>query len=64
MHAVVAEQMGVGFHAAEVVDGDRNHVRAAAFDDGAEHEAPDAAKSIDGDLDGHDLISPKKMDVM
>ena len=57
VHAVVAEQVGVRLDAAEVVDGDGHDVLGAAFDDGAQYEATDAPESVDGDLDGHDVVS-------
>ena len=53
MHTVISEQMRVGLHAAEVVDGDRNDVLAPAFHDRAQHEAPDPTKPIDRDLHWH-----------
>ena len=53
MHAVISEQMRVGLHAAEVVDGDRNDIVAPAFDDRAQHEAPNPPKPVDRDLHCH-----------
>ena len=53
MHAVVAEQMGVGLHRAEVVDRHHVDVLAAGFEDRADDVAADAAKSVDGNSDGH-----------
>ena len=57
MHAVVAQQMGVRLDAAEVVDGDDLDIRPPALDDGAQHQAPDAAKPVDENLDGHGVFS-------
>src|SRR6185312_9476956 len=53
MHAVVAEQMGVGLDRAEVVDADHLDIVAAGFRDGTQHVAADAAKSIDSYPDSH-----------
>ena len=57
MHAVEAQQMGVGLDRAEIVDGDHVDVLAAGFVDGAHDVAADAAKSVDGNSDGH-VFSP------
>src|SRR5690606_32012827 len=54
VHAVIAEQVGVGFDRAEVVGGNDLDVGAAAFDDGAQDIAADAAKAIDCDANSHD----------
>ena len=53
MHAVVAQQMRIGLDRAEIVDGDDVDVLAAGFMDGAQDVAADAAKSVDGNSDGH-----------
>ena len=53
VHAVIAEQMRVGLDRAEVVDGDDVDVLAAGFVDRAQDVAADAAKSVDGNSDGH-----------
>ena len=53
VHAVISEQMGIGFHAAEVVDGDRNDILPPAFDDRAQHEAPNPTEPVDRDLHWH-----------
>ncbi|MHC2730800.1 hypothetical protein ACVIEO_004309 [Rhizobium leguminosarum] len=50
---VVAQQVGVGFNRAEIVDGDDFDVGAAGFDDGAKDVAADAAETVDGNLDCH-----------
>ena len=44
MHAVVAQQMGVGLDRAEIVDADDFDVLAAALGDGAQDVAADAAE--------------------
>ncbi len=46
---VVAQQMGVGLDRAQIVDGDDLDVVAAAFQDGAQHQAADAPESVDRD---------------
>ena len=56
MHAVIAEQMGIGFHAAEVVDGDRFDIRAPALHQRAQNQATDAAKPVDRYLDRHKIF--------
>ena len=53
VHAVVAQQMRVGFDRAEIVDADHLDVLAAGFGDGAQDVAADAAKSVDGDPNCH-----------
>ena len=53
VHAVEAQQVGVGLDRAEIVDGNDFDIVAAAFDDGAEDVAADAAKTIDCDADCH-----------
>ncbi len=53
MHGVVAEEMRVGFDRAEIVEAQDLDVLAAAFDDGAQDQAADAAETIDGDFDCH-----------
>jgi len=45
--------MRVRLGASEVVDQDELHVVAAAFDGGAQDEAPDAPEPVDRDLHGH-----------
>jgi hypothetical protein len=45
--------MRIGLDRAEVVDGDDFDVGAAGFDDGAEHVAADAAKTVDGNFHSH-----------
>ena len=57
VHAVVAQQMRIGLDRAEIVDGDHVDVLAARFVDGAQDVAADAAKSVDGNSDGHFDIS-------
>ena len=57
MHRVKPQQMGIGFDRAKIVDGDHFNVPAAGFDDGAQHIAADAAKTIDGNFNCHvDLL--------
>ena len=56
MHAVIAEQMGVCFHAAEIVDRDRHDIGATAFDDRAQYEATNAPEPVDGYFDGHEAV--------
>ena len=58
VHAVEAQEMGVGLHGAEIVDRHDLDVRALGLIDRAQHVAADAAKPIDRDLDCHKR-SPK-----
>ena len=53
MHAVEAEQVGIGLDRAEIVDGHDLDIGTAGFDDGAQDIAADAAKTVDGDADCH-----------
>ena len=53
MNAVIPEQMRVGLDRPEIVDGNDVDVLAAGFIDGAHDIAADAAKSVDGNSDGH-----------
>ncbi len=53
VHAVEADEMGVGLDRAEIVDGDHLDVGAARLDDGAQDVAPDAPETVDRDLDRH-----------
>ena len=57
MDRIKAQQVGVGLNRAKVVDGDDLNVGAPRFNDGAQNVAADAAKSIDGYLDGHGVPS-------
>ena len=59
MHAVKAQKVGVGLDRPEIVDGDDFDILAAALDDGAQHIAPNAAKSIDRDLHCHVTYPPE-----
>jgi hypothetical protein len=55
MHAVVAQQVGVGLDRAEIVDGHDVDVLAAGLIDGADDVAADAAKAIDGNSYSHEF---------
>ena len=48
MHAVVAQEVGVGLGAAEVIDGNRRYIVAPALDEGAQDETSDPAEAVDG----------------
>ena len=56
MHAVEAQQVGVGLDRAEIVDADHLDILAAGLGDGAQDVAADAAKTVNRDPDGH--VSP------
>ena len=50
---VIANEMRIGLDRAEVVDGNDFDVGAAGLDDGAQHVAADAAKTVDGNFHSH-----------
>ncbi len=53
VHGIVAQQVGVGLDRAEVVDADDFDILAAAFGDGAQDVAADAAEPVNGNTNGH-----------
>ena len=53
MHAVIAQQMGVGFDRPQIVDGDDLDVVALGLDDGAQDQAADAAEAVDCNSNSH-----------
>ena len=53
--AVEAQEVGVGLHRTQIVDGDDLDVLAARFQNRAQHEPPDAAEAIDRYLGNHRL---------
>ena len=53
MHAVEAQQMGVGLDRAEIVDGDDLDVLASGFEDGAQNIASDASETVDRNSHRH-----------
>ena len=58
MDRIKAQQMGVGFDRAQIVDRNDVDIGAARFNDGPQHVAANAAEPIDGDFDGHyELLS-------
>ena len=57
MHGIIAQQMRVGFHRAQIVQRHHFDVAAPAFHDGAQHKTPDAAKAVDRNADCH-VFSP------
>src|SRR3546814_7234935 len=60
MHAVIAEQMRIGLDRAEIVDADHFDVGAAAFDNGTQHIAADAAETVNRNANRHDFFSNGK----
>ena len=46
MHAVIAQQMGVGLHRAQIVDRHDLDIAAAAFHDRPKHQPSDAAEAV------------------
>ena len=55
MHAVIAQQMRVGLDRSQIVHGDDLDVAAAALDDRAQYQTPDAAEAVDRDSQSHSL---------
>ena len=53
VHAVVAQQVGVGLHRPQVVDRHHLDVAPGVLDDRAQDQPADAAEAVDGDADGH-----------
>ena len=47
MHAVIAQQMGVGLDRAQIVDRHDFDVAASRFHDRPQHQPADAAKAVD-----------------
>ena len=59
VHAVVAQEMGVGLDRTQIVDGDDFDVLAARFEDRAQHQPPDAAEAVDRYLGNHRNLSSR-----
>src|SRR5689334_6913123 len=57
MHAVVAQQVGIGFDRAQIVEGNDFDVLAIGFRDGAQNVATDPAKSVNGNAYCHNIVS-------
>src|SRR6202035_4579840 len=53
VHRIVAQQMRVGLHRRQIVDGDDFDIVAVGLDDGAQNIAADAVETVDGNADGH-----------
>src|SRR4029078_13472112 len=56
VHAVVAQQVRVGFNRTEVVDANDFNVLATGFGNGAKDIAPDAPKPVNANTDCHELL--------
>ena len=54
MHGIILQEVGIGGHGAEVVDGDDFDVLAVMLDDGTQNETANAAKTIDCNANGHE----------
>ena len=50
---IVAQQVGVGLHVAQIVEGDDGEIGAAGLMDRAQDVAADPPKSVDGDANRH-----------
>ena len=53
VHAIVAQEVRVGLHRAEVVDRHHLDIGAPVFDDGAQDVAADASEPVDCNFDSH-----------
>ena len=53
VHRIVAQQVRVGFHRRQIVDGDDFDIVAVGLDDGAQDIAADAAEAVDGNANRH-----------
>ena len=57
MHAVIAQQMGVGFDRPQVIDGHHLDVAAPRFHDRPQHKTADAAEAVDCNAGSHGQFS-------
>ena len=57
MHAVIAQQMGVGFDRPQIVDRHNLDIAPARFHNRPQHQPSDTAKAVDGNTQSHS-ISP------
>jgi len=46
MHRIVTQQMRIGFNRAEIIDGDNLYILASRFNNGSQHIAANATKSV------------------
>ena len=58
VHRIVTQEMGIGLHRAEIVDGDDLDVAAIVLDDRAQDQTSDAPEAVDGDTYSHALLLP------
>jgi hypothetical protein len=56
VHAVVAQQVGVGLDGPRSLIATTSMSRAAVLDDGAQDKAADTAKAVDGDAKSHEVF--------
>ena len=61
--AVVAQEMRVGLHRAQIVDGDDLDVLAARLQNSTQHQPPNPAEAIDRYLGNHRLFSCRACDM-
>ena len=57
MDTVVAQEVRVGLHGTQIVDGDDLDVLAARLQNSAQHQPPNPAEAIDRYLGNHRLFS-------
>ena len=56
MHAVIAQQMGVGFDGSQIVDRHDFDIVAARFHDRPQNQTSDAAEAVDCNTQCHDNL--------
>src|SRR5581483_3410198 len=56
VHGIIAQQMCVGFHRAQIVHAYHHDVVAPGFHDRAQDKTPDAAETVDRDANGHTYL--------
>src|SRR5271166_287402 len=64
MHTVEAQEMGVGLHRPQIIDGHNLNVLAAGLYDRAQNKPPDAAKAVDRYLRDHFQSPPHAAELM
>jgi hypothetical protein len=57
MDGIETQEMSIGLDRAEIVDRHDLDILSTRFDEGPQHVAADAAKSVDRDANWHDGIS-------
>ena len=53
VHGIVAQEVSVGFHRAQIVEGDHGEIGSAGLVNGAQDVAADPPEPVDGDANRH-----------